>query len=96
MKFVGLLDNVEGIDVPSYADQGSRLPTGASSASPRISSSTFRGLPCRDGQALDDGMKAVSEDPQFKADMAKMSYRGGYLDSAAAKKFIYRRDSCRG
>lgn len=98
MKFVGLLDNVEGIDVPSYADQGITLADGSEF---RFSKDFLiylpKNFPAEMVKALDDGMKAVSEDPQFKADMAKMSYRGGYLDSAAAKKFIYqKRDSLQG
>ena len=98
MKFVGLLDNVEGVDVPSYADQGITLADGSEF---RFSKDFLiylpKNFPAEMLKELDEGMKAVSEDPQFKADMAKMSYRGGYLDSAAAKKFIYqKRDSLQG
>ncbi len=98
MKFVGLLDNVEGIDVPSYADQGITLADGSEF---RFSKDFLiylpKNFPAEMIKALDDAMKAVSEDPQFKADMAKMSYRGGYLNSAAAKEFIYKkRDSLQG
>jgi tripartite-type tricarboxylate transporter receptor subunit TctC len=98
MKYVGLLDNVEGIDVPSYADQGITLADGSEF---RFSKDFLiylpKNFPAEMIKALDDAMKAVSEDPQFKADMAKMSYRGGYLNSAAAKEFIYKkRDSLQG
>jgi len=98
MKFVGLLDNVEGIDVPSYADQGITLADGSEF---RFSKDFLvylpKNFPAEMIKALDDAMKTVSEDPQFKEDMAKMSYRGGYLDSAAAKEFIYKkRDSLQG
>ena len=98
MKYVGLLDNVEGIDVPSYADQGITLADGSEF---RFSKDFLiylpKNFPAEMIKALDDAMKAVSEDPQFKADMAKMSYSGGYLNSAAAKEFIYKkRDSLQG
>ncbi|MDK2958063.1 MAG: hypothetical protein PWP47_107 [Synergistaceae bacterium] len=98
MKFVGLLDNVEGIDVPSYADQGITLTDGSEF---RFSKDFLiylpKNFPAEMIKALDDAMKTVSEDPQFKEDMAKMSYRGSYLNSAAAKEFIYKkRDSLQG
>ncbi len=47
-------------------------------------------------KALDDAMKAVSEDPQFKADMAKISYRE-LSQLRGGKEFIYKkRDSLQG
>jgi tripartite-type tricarboxylate transporter receptor subunit TctC len=34
-------------------------------------------------------MAKVCENENFKADMAKMSYRGAYLPTEEAKEFIY-------
>ena len=98
MKFVGLLDNIEGVDVPSYSDLKITLKDKKAF---RFSKDFLIYLP-KDFPAallaeLDAGMKKVSEDSQFKADMAKMHYRGGYLKSSDAKKFIYaKRDSLQG
>lgn len=95
MKFVGLLDNVEGVSVPSYADLGI---TGKDRKPFRFSKDFLiylpKNFPADLLAELDAGMATVSADPQFKADLAKMSYRPAFLNSADAKKFIYnKRDS---
>ncbi len=95
MKFTGLLDNKEGITVPSYADLGITLKDGAAF---RFSKDFLaympKNFPPELVAELDSAMKKVSEDPAFIADMAKMSYRGAYMPSLVAKTFIYgKRDS---
>jgi tripartite-type tricarboxylate transporter receptor subunit TctC len=95
MKFTGLLDNVEGVSVPSYADLGI---TGKDGKPFRFSKDFLiylpKNFPADLLAELDAGMATVSADPQFKADLGKMSYRPAYLNAADAKKFIYgKRDS---
>jgi len=95
MKFTGLLDDVDGVPVASYAKQGITLKDGK----PFRFSKDFlvylpKGFPADLVAELDKAMKAVTADPAFQADMAKMAYRGAYLPSAEAKTFIYaKRDS---
>ncbi|MDR1862289.1 MAG: hypothetical protein LBQ67_00045 [Treponema sp.] len=89
MKFIGLLDNVEGVNVPSYADQGI---TGTDGKPFRFSKDFIvyapKGLPASLLAELDNALKTVCADPKFTADLGKMMYRPAYLDSATAKKFI--------
>ena len=40
-------------------------------------------------RAVDAAAAKVFENESFKSDMAKLNYRGAYLDSSAAKDFIY-------
>ena len=40
-------------------------------------------------KAVDAAAAKVCENANFQSDMAKLNYRGAYLDSAAAKEFIY-------
>lgn len=90
MKFTGLLDNIEGVAAPSYADLGITAKDGK----PFRFSKDFviylpKKFPAELVAELDAAMAKVAADPQFKADLAKMSYRPAYLKSADSKKFIY-------
>jgi tripartite-type tricarboxylate transporter receptor subunit TctC len=89
MKFMGLMDNVEGVAAPSYADLG----ISADGKEFRFSKDFIVYLP-KDFPAtllaeLDAAMKKTCEDPQYVADLAKMHYRPAYKASSDAKTFIY-------
>ena len=90
MKFVGLLDNIDGVDVPSYADQGITLSGGKEF---RFSKDFCVYLPKNFPEdllsQLDEAAKKVCENPQFAADLAKMQYRPSYMASGADKFFLY-------
>lgn len=90
MKYVGLLDNIEGVNELSYADMGIKLVDGtAFRFSKDFLTYLPKGFPAALVAELDAAMAKVSADPQFKADMAKMYFRGAYLNSKDAKDFIY-------
>ncbi|MCL2763605.1 MAG: hypothetical protein FWD36_10490 [Treponema sp.] len=90
MKYMGLMDNLAGINVPSYADMKITYANGQPF---KFSKDFIFYMPKDFPQALVDelnkGMEQVSKDPQFAADLAKMWYRPAYLDNTAAKNFIY-------
>lgn len=90
MKYVGLLDNIAGIDEASYADMGITLEDGT----PFRFSKDFlvylpKDFPVELVAELDAAMEKVSASAQFNADMEKMHFRGAYLNSDDAKDFIY-------
>ncbi len=90
MKFVGLLDNIEGVGVPSYADMGITLKGGKEF---RFSKDFAVYLP-KDFPAdllaeLDAAAKKVCENPKFAEDLAKMKYRPAYMEAASSKDFFY-------
>lgn len=90
MKVVGLLDNLEGVDAPSYADLGITLDGkewrfckeyviyGPKDLDPALLAE------------LDVAMKKVNANQEMRAALEKMAYGAGdYMDSATTKKFIY-------
>jgi len=90
MKYMGLMDNIEGVNVPSYADMKITLAGGKEF---RFSKDFViylpKNFPADLLKELDDGCKKICADPAMKADLAKMQYRPAYLNSTDAKSFIY-------
>lgn len=91
MKFMALLDNVEGIDVKSYRDQGITLNGENFTFSKDFLIYMPKKFPADLKKELDDAMKKVSADPVFNQDLNKMNYRAQYKDSSNAKEFIYKK-----
>lgn len=97
MKFMGLLDNIDGVTVPSYKDLGITLDGKPFAFSKDFVIYLPKDMPESLVKELDEGMAKVGADPQYKADLAKMNYRPAYKPSAEAKTFIYgKRDSLKG
>lgn len=98
MKFVGLLDNIEGVKAESYADQGITLDGKEFRFSKDFVIYLPKNFPAELIAELDAAMARVNKDSGLIADLAKMTYRPGtYLNSADTKKFIYaKRDSLQG
>ncbi|NLZ76467.1 MAG: hypothetical protein GX911_00655 [Spirochaetales bacterium] len=98
MKFVGLMDNIEGVSATSYADQGITLDGKEFRFSKDFLIYLPKNFPADLLAELDAAMKRVNADPGLVADLAKMTYRPGtYLDSVKAKEFIYgKRNSLQG
>lgn len=90
VKFVGMLDYISGIDnLPVMADQGITL-----GGAPFVFSKDFlvylpAGVPQEYVDALDDAVAKMAEDPDFIADMQKLTYAPNVLQSKEAKDFIY-------
>ena len=95
MKYMGLMDNIDGVSATSYADQGITLNKKEFRFSKDFLIYLPKDFPAALIDELDAAMKKVNADPALIADLAKMTYRPGkYLDSAGSKTFIYdKRDS---
>jgi len=98
MKFVGLLDNIDGVDATSYADQGITLDGKEFRFSKDFLIYLPKNFPAALVAELDAAMKRANADPGLIADLGKMTYRPGkYLTAAESKDFIYaKRDSLQG
>lgn len=90
VKFVGLMDYIPGVDtLPVMADQGISLQ-----GKPFIFSKDFliylpKGTPQEYIDALDEAVVKMAADPEFQAEMAKLTYAPAVLGSKDAKEFIY-------
>ena len=89
VKFVGLMDKIEGVDAPVMGDLGITL-----GGEPFYFSKDFliylpAGTPDEVVAELDAAVAQMADDPDFQADMAAMTYAGNVLTSAEAKDFIY-------
>ena len=89
VKFVGLMDKIEGVDAPVMGDLG--IPLGGE---PFYFSKDFlvylpAGTPDEVVAELDEAVTKMGEDPDFQSDMAALTYAGNVLPSAEAKEFIY-------
>lgn len=90
MKYVGLLDNIDGVSATSYADQGITLNGKEFRFSKDFLIYLPKDFPAALISELDAAMKQVNADPGLIADLGKMTYRPGkYLTSAQSKDFIY-------
>ena len=89
LKFVGLLDKIDGVDEPVMGDLGITL-----GGEPFYFSKDFlvylpAGTPQEVVDELDAAVEKMGADPDFQADMAKMTYAGNVLPSKEAEEFIY-------
>ena len=98
VKFVGMLDYIPGIEnLPVMADQGITL-----AGEPFIFSKDFlvympQGTPQEYVDALDEAVAKMAEDPDFIADMQKLTYAPFTLQSEEAEEFIYaKREAMKG
>lgn len=94
MKFLGLLDKIEGVDVKSYAEQGITF-----NGEPFVFSKDFiiylpKDCPQELVDEIDAAAKAVCENPDFIKEMSDLTYVSAYMPSSEAKTYIYeKRDS---
>lgn len=94
MKFTALLDKIEGVDIPTYADQGIQLYGEPFAFSKEFLVYLPKDTPQSIVDELDAAMAQVSQDPNFIADMKNLTYAEAYLPSQEASKHIYeKRDS---
>ncbi len=89
VKFVGLLDRIEGVDAPVMGDLGITL-----GGEPFYFSKDFliylpAGTPQEVVDELDAAIEKMAQDEDFLKDMANLTYAGSVLKSAEAKEFIY-------
>lgn len=90
MKVVGLLDNLEGVNAPSYADLGITLNGQKWSFCKDFVIYGPKNLDPALVAELDAAMKRANANPELRAALEKMSYgTGDYMDSAATSKHIF-------
>lgn len=88
MKFLSILDKIEGVDIPTFAEQGITL-----NGEPFVFSKEFiiylpKGTPQELVDELDVAAKAICENPEFINEMASLTYQAAYMPSAEAKTHI--------
>ena len=94
MKYIGLLDSIDGVDATSYAEQGITLDGTPFEFSKDFIVYMPKDTPQELIDEIDAAAKAISEDPEFIKEMEALTYRVAYLPSEEAKEFIYeKRDS---
>ena len=89
LKYVGIMDKIPGRDdVPVYGDMGI-VVDGLSSFAKDFLIYLPKGTPDNIVAELDEAVAKMQADPDFQADMSKMTYAGNTLQSKEAKEFIY-------
>lgn len=94
MKFLGLLDKIDGVSCPTFAEMGITL-----NGEPFVFSKEFiiylpKDTPAELVKELDAAVSEISKDEAFKAEMAKLKYKADYMSSEETKKHIIeKRDS---
>ncbi|AEV29515.1 hypothetical protein SpiGrapes_1717 [Sphaerochaeta pleomorpha str. Grapes] len=90
LKYMGLMDNIDGVSALSYADQKITMNGKEFRFAKDFLIYLPKDFPAALVSELDAAMKKVNADPGLIADLAKMSYRPGkYLNAADSKTFIY-------
>lgn len=94
MKYMAVLDTIDGVDVPSYSDLGITMNGEQFNFSKDFVIYAPKDISPEMIKALDAAMDKVTSNPDYQADMEKMNYRAAYLPSNEAEFFIYaKRDS---
>lgn len=94
MKFIGVLDKIDGDGTPTYKEMGITL-----NGEPFVFSKDFliylpKGIDPAYVAELDKAVEAISKNPEFIEAMAKQKYKVAYMPSAEADSFIKaKRDS---
>lgn len=94
MKYVGLLDAIDGVDIPTFAELGVTLNGEPFAFSKEFVVYLPKDTPQAFIDELDVAAEAISKDQGFIDDMTKLKYKADYLPSAETKKhLIEKRDS---
>lgn len=94
VKLVALLDKIDGVSIPTFADLGVTLDGKPFSFSKDFIIYLPKDTPAEYVAELDKAAEAVAKDPAFIEEMAKQKYKAAYMPSAEAKTYITeKRDS---
>lgn len=89
MKYIGLLDNLSGIDIPSYEDMGITVDGEPFSFAKEYVIYMPKDTPDELANELEEAAKNVCDNESFIKDMNKYYYEVKYLDSNEAKDYLY-------
>lgn len=88
MKFVGLMDNIDGVDVKSYKDLGITLDGEEFAFSKDFLIYMPKNFPAELTAELDRAVKEIAEGKEYNEALNRMKYRSEYLNSKDAAEFI--------
>ena len=89
MKYTALLDNIEGIDVPSFADLGITYKGEEFRFAKDFVIYFPKGTPQTLIDQMDKAVKEICENQEYVDAMNKLTYTVDYLSAAEAKEYIY-------
>ena len=90
MKFIGLMDKIDGAKAPSCKEQGITLNGQEFTFAKDFIIYTPKDFPAELMAELDTAVEKVCSNPEFISDISeRMTYRSAYLKSSDAKTFIY-------
>lgn len=89
LKYVGLLDNISGVDVPSYSDLGITFNGEAFAFTKEYLIFLPKDFPQKLIDELDSAVEKVCSNKDFQADLERLNYSSEYLNSSDAKDFLY-------
>lgn len=94
MKFVGLLDKIDGTDIPTFSEMGVTLNGEPFSFSKEFVLYLPKGTPQAFVDQLDKAALEISKDQEFIDAMAKLTYKVDYMSSSDTLKHLTeKRDS---
>lgn len=94
MKFVGLLDKIDGVNIPTFAELGITLNGEPFAFSKEFVVYLPKDTPQAFIDELDVAAQAICNDQAFIDDMAKLKYKAAYLSAEETKTHLYeKRDS---
>lgn len=97
MKFIALLDDIDGVDIPTFADLGVTLGEEPFEFSKEFVIYFPKDTPQALVDEIDAAAKEISTDQAFIDEMAKLTYKVDYLPAAETKAHIYeKRDALDG
>lgn len=88
VKLVALLDKIDGVSTPTFAELGVTLGGNPFSFSKDFIIYLPKDTPAEYVAELDKAAEAVAKDPAFMAELAKQQYKAAYMPSAEAQKYI--------
>lgn len=94
MKYVGLLDNIEGVDAPSFADLGITVDGEPFRFAKDFAIYLPSGTSDELMQQLEEACKEVSENPEFIEYMNSMHYKVNFMPIEESREYLIdKRDS---
>lgn len=88
VKFVGMLDEIPGLDLPTYANMGITVDGQPFKFSKDFIIYLPKGTPAELVAELDKAAEAISTNEEFKAEMGKLYYEVAFMPAAETATYI--------